>query len=141
MKDVEWTTIRLYVIYIFLEGKSDMIIGIGMDLVEIERIEQLRFKQTRFPVRILTRAELDVYETLNEKRKTEFLAGRFAAKEAYSKARGTGIGSELSFLEIEITTDGKGKPMITKPEFGRVHLSISHTKSYATAQVIIETQE
>ncbi|MBS4219444.1 holo-ACP synthase [Bacillus sp. FJAT-49711] len=116
-----------------------MIIGIGMDLVEIDRIEQLRMKQARFPKRILTNTELDVYESLNEKRKPEFLAGRFAAKEAYSKARGTGIGSELSFLEIEIVADEKGKPVITKPEFGRVHLSISHTKSYAAAQVIIET--
>ncbi|MCR2822626.1 holo-ACP synthase [Lederbergia panacisoli] len=118
-----------------------MIIGIGMDLVEIDRIEQLRIKQSRFPARILTKIELDVYESLNEKRKTEFLAGRFAAKEAYSKARGTGIGSELSFLDIEIDTDKKGKPLITKPEYGRVHLSISHTKSYAAAYVVIEEQE
>ncbi|MCJ8008496.1 holo-ACP synthase [Lederbergia wuyishanensis] len=118
-----------------------MIIGIGMDLVEIDRIEQLRIKQERFPRRILTKTELEIYENLNEKRKTEFLAGRFAAKEAYSKARGTGIGSELSFLDIEISTDGKGKPIITSPVFERVYLSITHTKSYAAAQVIIESQD
>jgi len=118
-----------------------MIIGIGMDLVEIDRIEKLRKKQPRFPERILTKAELNQYESLNEKRKSEFLAGRFAAKEAYSKARGTGIGGELSFLDIEIITDEKGRPMIKRPDFGKVHLSISHTKSYAAAQVIIETQD
>ena len=62
-----------------------MITGIGLDLVEMKRIERLRQKQARFPQRILTEAELDVYLTLNEKRQTEFLAGRFAAKEAYQK--------------------------------------------------------
>ncbi|MBS4197244.1 holo-ACP synthase [Lederbergia citri] len=118
-----------------------MIIGIGMDLVEIERIEKLRIKQARFPERILTKTELNKYESLNDKRKSEFLAGRFAAKEAYSKARGTGIGGELSFLDIEIMTDEKGKPMIINPNFGKVHLSITHTKSYAAAQVIIESQD
>lgn len=115
-----------------------MITGIGLDLVEMKRIERLRQRQARFPQRILTEAELDVYLTLNEKRQTEFLAGRFAAKEAYSKARGTGIGKELSFQDIEIMADDYGKPHIIKPSVGQVHISITHTKEYAAAQVIIE---
>ena len=122
-----------------LEGRfSLVIIGIGLDLIELKRIDTLRIRQKRFPERILTTAELLDYEKLNDTRKTEFLAGRFAAKEAYSKARGTGIGEELSFQDIEITKDQHGKPMIIKPIFGRTHLSITHSKEYAAAQVIIE---
>lgn len=115
-----------------------MIIGIGIDIVEIERIERLRTKQERFPARILTTKELQIYDTLSERRKNEFLAGRFAAKEAYAKARGTGIGSALSFLDIEIVSDKLGKPYIASPEFGKPHLSITHTREYAAAQVVIE---
>ena len=70
-------------------------------------------------------------------RKIEFLAGRFAAKEAYSKAVGTGIGKELSFLDIEIETDALGKPFIAKPDITGF-ISISHSRDYAVAQVIIE---
>ncbi len=115
-----------------------MIIGIGLDLIEIDRIDKLRDRTDRFPRRILTDAELDRYQSLPEKRQTEFLAGRFAAKEAFSKAVGTGIGKELSFHDIEILTDAKGKPHIFKSSYGKVHLSITHTKTYAAAQVVIE---
>lgn len=115
-----------------------MIVGIGLDIVEIERIEKLRHRQARFPERVLTGAELQTYEALPERRKTEFLAGRFASKEAYAKARGTGIGKELSFQDIDIAADQRGKPHIIRSEKGRVHLSITHTKAYAAAQVIIE---
>ena len=115
-----------------------MIIGIGMDLVEMERIGRLRTKQERFPERVLTGLELEVYLSLPERRKTEFLAGRFAAKEAFAKAKGSGIGGELSFQDIEIVSDEKGKPHIVKPSEGRIHLSITHTESYAAAQVVIE---
>lgn len=118
-----------------------MIIGIGLDLVETNRIERIKERQSRFPERILTEAEQHTYRSLSEKRKTEFLAGRFAAKEAYAKALGTGIGKELSFQDIEISSDEKGKPFIVKPASDRIHLSITHTKQYAAAQVIIEKRE
>ncbi|VEF49465.1 holo-ACP synthase [Bacillus freudenreichii] len=119
-----------------------MISGIGLDLVETERIKNLRERQARFPERVLSAGELAYYETLPEKRKTEFLAGRFAAKEAFAKARGTGIGSELSFQDIEIMADKLGKPHIVRPadQGERVHLSITHTKAYAAAQVVIEVE-
>jgi holo-[acyl-carrier protein] synthase len=68
----------------------------------------------------------------------EFLAGRFAAKEAFSKAMGTGIGKDLSFLDIEIAVDPLGKPVIVKPDVN-AHLSISHSRDYAVAQVVIES--
>ncbi|RHW34869.1 holo-ACP synthase [Neobacillus notoginsengisoli] len=115
-----------------------MIIGIGLDLIEIDRISDLLKRQERFPNRILTLAELEVFESLPSKRQVEFLAGRFAAKEAYAKALGTGIGELLSFQDIEIAKDELGKPFFQKPAGRRTHLSITHTKQYAAAQVVIE---
>ncbi|MGG3471020.1 holo-ACP synthase [Neobacillus pocheonensis] len=114
-----------------------MIKGIGIDIIELSRIEELLSRQGKFSERILTAREKDTFESLSERRKVEFLAGRFAAKEAFSKAFGTGIGKELSFLDIEIASDSIGKPFIVKPEV-RAHLSISHSRDYAVAQVVIE---
>jgi holo-[acyl-carrier protein] synthase len=115
----------------------NMIKGIGIDIVELSRIQEILNRQVKLIDRILTARERDTFETLSERRKVEFLAGRFAAKEAFSKAAGTGIGKELSFLDIEIQTDQLGKPHIVKPEIS-AHLSISHSRNYAVAQVIIE---
>lgn len=115
-----------------------MIKGIGLDIVELERIKRLSERQERFVDRILTEAERTRYEKLSGGRRVEYLAGRFAAKEAFAKAMGTGIGGELSFLQIEISYDEKGKPMVAKPFSKGVHLSITHSKEYACAQVIIE---
>ncbi|MFS0644955.1 holo-ACP synthase [Siminovitchia sp. 179-K 8D1 HS] len=116
-----------------------MIFGIGLDLVELDRIERLRRSRRRFPQRILTKKELVQYDALPEKRKTEFLAGRFVAKEAFAKALGTGIGKEVSFQDIEIGAEPNGRPFFVKPATKRKsHLSITHTKKYAAAQVILE---
>lgn len=115
-----------------------MITGIGLDIVEIGRIRKLVESQPRFPHRVLTEAELAVFNGHKLERGIEFLAGRFAAKEAFSKARGTGIGRELSFQDIEILADRKGRPMVVKPVGDHVHLSISHSEQYAVAQAIIE---
>lgn len=116
-----------------------MIKGVGIDIIELKRIEQLIERTEKFADRILTIEEKKKYETLSGKRKIEFLAGRFSAKEAYSKAVGTGIGKELSFLDIEISQDENGKPYIHRPIKNGVHLSISHSKEYAVSQVIIES--
>lgn len=115
-----------------------MIIGTGVDIVEIGRIRKLVESQPRFPDRVLTENEKTIYSTYNERRRAEFLAGRWAAKEAFSKAKGTGIGKGLSFLDIEIEADLQGRPTVTKPMTDGVHLSISHSEQYAIAQVIIE---
>ncbi|WP_456276985.1 holo-ACP synthase [Bacillus sp. AK128] len=116
-----------------------MIKGIGIDIIEINRIELLSEKNQKFANRILTENEKAAFTLLNGRRKNEFLAGRFAAKEAFSKAMGTGIGKGLQFTDIEISQDQLGKPYISKPFVGGVHLSISHSKEYAVAQVIIES--
>jgi holo-[acyl-carrier protein] synthase len=115
-----------------------MILGTGIDIVELDRIKTIIERQPKFIQRILTDREQMVFEKLTGGRKIEFLAGRFAAKEAFSKACGTGIGPELSFLDIEIQTNAKGKPEIVSPVKEGVHLSISHSRDYAIAQVIIE---
>jgi holo-[acyl-carrier protein] synthase len=114
-----------------------MIKGIGIDIIELSRVQEMINRQPKFIGRVLCPSEIDTFETLSDHRKTEFLAGRFAAKEAYSKANGTGIGKTLSFQDIEIVNDHLGKPVILKPE-GQSHLSISHSRQYAVAQVIIE---
>ncbi|MDQ0999803.1 holo-[acyl-carrier protein] synthase [Neobacillus niacini] len=114
-----------------------MIKGIGIDIIELSRIEEIVTRQRKLIDRILTDNEKQTFEQLPDRRKIEFLAGRFAAKEAYSKAAGTGIGNELSFLDIEIETDSLGKPYIVKPDTNGF-LSISHSREYAVAQVVIE---
>ncbi|MDQ0880993.1 holo-ACP synthase [Peribacillus sp. V2I11] len=115
-----------------------MIRGIGVDITELDRMETLINRQPRLKERILTESEILIFEKLNGRRKVEYFAGRFAAKEAFSKANGTGIGKHLSFLDIEIISDDKGKPVISRPFSEGVHLSISHSRDYAVAQVVIE---
>lgn len=116
-----------------------MIKGIGIDIIELSRVEELIKRQQKFVDRVLTDNEKQRFAELSAVRRTEFLAGRFAAKEAYAKAVGTGIGKELSFLDIEIETDEFGKPFIAKPMVN-AHVSISHSRDYCVAQVVIEEQ-
>ncbi|RLQ93176.1 holo-ACP synthase [Falsibacillus albus] len=115
-----------------------MIKGIGMDLIELDRIQRLASRQERFAERILTINEQRTFSELHGRRKIEFLAGRFAAKEAFSKAYGTGIGEELSLQDMEIASDDMGKPYFLKPFRRGVHLSITHSRDFAAAQVVIE---
>ncbi len=116
-----------------------MIKGIGIDLIELDRIEAA-MENARFIERILTIEERAVFYTLSGRRKVEFLAGRFAAKEAYSKALGTGIGQNLSLQDVQILNDEKGKPVLTSLISGeeKIHVSLSHSQTMATAFVIIE---
>ncbi|MFC0015124.1 MULTISPECIES: holo-ACP synthase [Allobacillus] len=118
-----------------------MIKGIGVDIIELKRIEKIIQRKPRFLNRILSDAEMTLYNQLpSSKRKIEFLAGRFAAKEAYSKAEGTGIGVHHSFQSIEILRGASGQPLIYREGKLKenVHLSISHSEAYAIAQVVIE---
>lgn len=111
-----------------------MIYGIGVDLVEIERIKNSI--SDKFIRKILTDKEIEIFNSLTlEKRKLEFLAGRFAAKEAVSKANGTGMNG-IGFKDIEVLKDN-GKPVCIFKDF-KVHISISHTDDIATAYVILE---
>lgn len=119
-----------------------MIIGTGIDLIELSRIQQLAERQPRFINRILTEAERKQYELLSTGRKTEFLAGRFAAKEAFVKAAGTGISRTFSWLDLEVRKEAGGRPYLFARNYDqKIHLSISHSKTQAVAQVIIESLE
>ena len=118
-----------------------MIKGIGIDIVELDRIREALDKNKRIQERILTSRELDMFHQLSPRRQVEFLAGRFAAKEAFSKAWGTGIGGKLSFHDLEIGVDENGRPYFQKPAGVRAHLSIAHERHYAVAQVVIEEKE
>ncbi|MFJ7827178.1 holo-ACP synthase [Psychrobacillus sp. NPDC096623] len=117
-----------------------MITGIGLDITEIERIKSISFRTSKFKERILTEKERFQLNELSESRQIEYLAGRFAAKEAFSKALGTGIGKDCSFQDIEILKESSGKPTIY---FKGIKLnglvSITHTKVYAAAQVILQS--
>ncbi len=117
-----------------------MIYGIGVDVADIERIEQVLERQPRLPERILTPKEWEIYASYQNQRQVEYLSGRFAAKEAYSKALGVGIGADLSFQDIEVLNDEKGKPYFSKGIFeeGDSHISLSHTDDLVTAFVILE---
>ncbi len=114
---------------------------IGTDIIEIKRIKEAADRHKKFPARILTEKELSLYNSYPAKRQATYLAGRFAAKEAYVKALGTGIG-RITFTDIEILPDEKGKPSFTKgPIIQQAKVSISHSHENAIAMVIIELTE
>ncbi len=117
-----------------------MIKGIGIDIIELERIKKSIKKSERLVNRLLTVEEKNRYAALtNERRKIEFLAGRFAAKEACAKALGTGIGT-LSFKQIEILNEDNGAPKLRVKGYERDSflLSISHSQEFAVAQVLVQ---
>ncbi|GAA0610681.1 holo-ACP synthase [Virgibacillus siamensis] len=118
-----------------------MIKGIGIDIIEIDRIQRALVKNSRFAERILTEMEkIRYFDKLDSpSRRTEFLAGRFAAKEAFAKACGRGIG-KLSFQDMEVITNAAGAPsmQVSRYDGWVIHLSITHSRDYAVAQVVIE---
>ncbi|MEI4781427.1 holo-ACP synthase [Streptococcus pasteurianus] len=116
-----------------------MIIGHGIDLQEIDAIKRAYEKNNRFAKRVLTDKEFQCFsEQKSTKRQMEFLAGRWAAKEAFSKAMGTGIGT-LGFKDIEILNNQLGAPVITRSPFsGKCFISLSHTGNLVQASVILE---
>lgn len=116
-----------------------MIVGIGVDIVELDHMELTCKRQASIHEYILTEKELDVYHQRGPKRKLEFLAGRFAVKEAFSKAMGTGIGKKVNFQNITVLNNKKGQPIIVESPFnGNVFVSISHSKRVVVAQVVLE---
>ncbi|GDY20010.1 holo-[acyl-carrier-protein] synthase [Verrucomicrobiota bacterium] len=124
-----------------------MILGTGIDLIEIARIKSSHDKfGERFLNRILLPGE--IFYCLSYKNPAPYIAARFAAKEAISKAFGTGIGSELTWHDMEIARHPSGAPHVILHDGGlrllrerraaRLHLSLSHTEQYATAMAILE---
>jgi holo-[acyl-carrier protein] synthase len=115
-----------------------MIQGIGVDIVDLARMQKAIEKGERFIMRILTSKEKAYFDNLNNHRKIEYAAGRFAAKEAFAKALGTGLRN-LNLQDIETLTNDFGAPYVAKAPFlGKVWVSISHTEKTAVAQIILE---
>ncbi|MDF2608392.1 MAG: acpS [Bacillales bacterium] len=121
-----------------------MIIGTGIDIIELERLIK-HVNEEKFLSRILTSGELSKFCKLSDKRKLEYLAGRFAIKEAFSKALGTGIGKQFSFMDIQVSNEESGKPFIEVlnksiiSDSTKIHVSISHCNKFVVGQVILES--
>jgi len=125
-----------------------MIVGVGSDIVALARIRKLlASRKEQFLSRILTQNEISA---IQHSRIDGYVANRFAAKEAFSKALGTGIGKYVSFQDLEVAKTPAGRPFFklsdalgayVKSQFGEgveVHLSMSNEAEYAHATVIIE---
>ena len=121
-----------------------MILGIGNDIIEIERIEKAILREG-FKNKVYTQKELKNIEKRGNR--VETYAGIFSAKEAISKAIGTGV-REFSLTDLEILNDDLGKPYVvvserldkiikSKKEDYQIEISISHSKKYAIAMAII----
>ncbi len=122
------------------------IIGIGIDIIETSRIEKAMLKSPeRFRARTFTDREVQYCE--DKKNRFQHYAARFAAKEAAMKALGTGWSRGVGFSEIEVINDSSGKPGLIfhgKAEElfkgcggGSPFLSLSHSREYAVAQVVL----
>lgn len=117
---------------------TKMIVGHGIDIEALASIQNAVKKRKGFAQRVLTDKEMERFSSLKGRRQVEYLAGRWSAKEAFSKAMGTGIG-KLGFQDLEILNNERGAPYFSKSPFsGKVWLSISHTDQFVTASVILE---
>ena len=125
-----------------------MIFGIGTDIVEYARIESMWTRYgLRFAGRVLSDRESSEYQASSNA--SRFLAKRFAAKEAFAKAVGSGLRDPVSLRRISITHDGLGKPVLQFDEVLRTHLaqlgisghhlSISDERNMIVAFVVLET--
>ncbi|WOG25558.1 holo-ACP synthase [Endozoicomonas sp. 8E] len=123
-----------------------MIAGIGTDIASIERFKKILERRAEaFARRILTDSELEIFAS--HPQQAAWLAKRFAAKEAASKALGTGIG-KVSFQHLETFSDERGAPRMRFLDYARelqkergikaIHLSLSDEAEHALAFVILE---
>ena len=124
-----------------------MVLGTGIDIIEVPRI---RGAHERFGARFLQRIlhPAEIAYCLNHRDPAPFLAARFAAKEAISKAFGTGIGRHLAWHDMEVRRKQSGEPFVVLHGAGQqllearsariIHLSLSHTVSYAAAVAVLE---
>ena len=126
------------------------IFGIGIDVVEVNRISLILNKKNNFIKRIFSNKEIS--QSKNTKKIYHFFAKRFAAKEAFSKALGTGVAKGLNFNEIEVRNSVSGKPSLkitgkslkvvkkyTKKKKVKIFLSLTDESKYAIAMVVIST--
>ena len=126
-----------------------MIVGIGTDIASIDRIAGVLERHgARFVNRVLTPEERQRYDKVSEKSRASHLAKRWAAKEAFSKAIGTGIHFPFTWHAITVGRDPRGKPLIVanesiKPHLAamgveRAHVSLTDDAGFAVAFVVLE---
>lgn len=124
------------------------LVGLGTDIVQIDRIEAGLSRSNKLAERVLTANELAVF--LAHPNPARYLAKRFAAKEAAVKALGTGIGNGVGWQHIEVVNNELGAPgLVFTDTFAELceqrgvshaHLSIADEKAYAVATVVLESQ-
>ena len=125
-----------------------MIVGVGVDIIEIDRIARaIERRREKFVSKIYTDAEI-AYCDRHHAAAARY-AGRFAAKEAAMKALGVGWGAGAGWRELEVTNDDRGKPLLhlkgsaarTAEGLGvtRMHVSLSHSRGAACAVVVLES--
>ncbi|MBE6070474.1 MAG: holo-ACP synthase [Clostridium butyricum] len=121
-----------------------MIIGIGTDIIEVYRIEKAINRTNNFLEKVFTEKEIDYFKIKNLNANT--IAGNFAAKEAISKALGSGFRN-FGLRDIEVLRDDFGKPVVnlTKKIYDivgrkdfKIHVSISHSRDNAIAYAVME---
>ena len=115
------------------------ILGVGTDIVETERIRELFEREQDFAQRVFTDRELEY--SLPKETRFLHLAARFAAKEAVAKA----LGRSFGWKEVELVNNADGKPEVNlygrareAAGSARVHVSISHTRNYASAVAVVD---
>jgi holo-[acyl-carrier protein] synthase len=123
-----------------------MIIGIGIDMIEVARVGEKVSKENGFRQKVFSERECTFCEP--RKDKDQYYASRFAAKEAFLKATGKGLTMGYELHEIEVISDSLGKPGIIlhgnfetlarENGWNKIHLSLSHVQAMACAVVIIE---
>ena len=129
------------------EARPTGVVGLGLDLVEVERLGAVIGRQgERFLRRVFTEGEREYCATKSEP--AVFYAARFAAKEAVAKAFGTGIGAAIGWLDIEVVRNeagapevrlwGKGAELAASRGVDRVFLSLTHTGGMAAASVVLQ---
>lgn len=132
----------------------DDILGLGCDILEVDRLEGLLRKgRDVFIKRVLTTAEIDEYERRSDKsaiRGTLFVATRYCAKEAFSKAMGTGVGAQFSFQDLSVLNSDSGAPVLVYSERlenwlqsrrAQAKISISDEQNYVMATVILYSKQ
>jgi holo-[acyl-carrier protein] synthase len=124
-----------------------MILGVGIDIIEVERVQA---SYEKFGERFLTRIlhPNEVQYCLSHTAPGPFLAARFAAKEAISKAFGTGIGASLGWRDMEVGRKESGEPYVILHGGGErllkerggsaIRISLTHTKGHAAAVAVLE---
>ena len=126
-----------------------MIFGIGIDIIEVNRIKTVMERDIGFREKIFTEGEIAYCEKM--KNKHQNYAARFSAKEAFLKAIGTGWRFGIRFADVDVYHDEFGKPLIRlsgkaeelamREGISKIHLSLSHLKEMATAVVILEKED